>query len=342
MRFIPISKLQPSMLVAKAIYDAGDKILINHGVRLTEDFIKSLEARGVIGAYIEDDISNKIIVQEAITAELRAHAVKCIKDFDLETTINISKSIVDQLMNSDSIMLDLIDLRTFDDYTYKHSVNVAVLSTMVAMGMNFKYDELTDLCLSALLHDIGKLQISDEILNKPGRLTEEEYALVKTHPTIAYNIVKDRWDIAATTKIGILCHHENVDGSGYPFGLKDSKIHRFARIIHVADVYDALTSKRPYKEAYTPADATELLMASCGTLFDRDVVEVFLGYVPIYPKGSTVILSDGKRAIVANNYKYNTLRPRVIIEDTGVEIDLTHDSSCRNITIIGIEEFSGK
>ena len=337
MRFVPISKLQPSMLIARAIYDQTDKILINHGVKLTPDFIKKMESRGVAGAYIEDDISNKVIVQEAITNELRTKAVKSIKDFDIETTINLSKNIVEQLMGSDSILLDLVDLRTFDDYTYRHSVNVAVLSTMIAMGMDFKFDELTDLCLSALLHDIGKLKIDDAILNKPTRLTEEEYALIKTHPSIAYNVVKERWDIAATTKIGILCHHENVDGSGYPFGLKDQKIHRFARIIHVADVYDALTSKRPYKDAYSPADASEFLMSSCGSLFDRDVVEIFLGYVPIYPKGSTVILSDGRRAIVAENIKFNILRPRVIIEETGEELDLTHDPACRNITIMEME-----
>ncbi len=190
MRFVPISKLQPSMLIARAIYDQTDKILINHGVKLTPEYIKKMESRGIVGAYIEDDISNKIIVQEAISNELRTKAVKSIKDFDIETTINLSKSIVDQLMGSDSILLDLVDLRTFDDYTYRHSVNVAVLSTMIAMGMDFKVDELTDLCLSALLHDIGKLQIDDAILNKPTRLTEEEYALIKTHPSIAYNIVK--------------------------------------------------------------------------------------------------------------------------------------------------------
>lgn len=337
MRFVPISKLQPSMLIARAIYDQSDKILINHGVKLTPEFIKKMENRGVIGAYIEDEITNKVIVQEAITNELRTRAVKSIKDFDIETTINLSKNIVEQLMASDSILLDLVDLRTFDDYTYRHSVNVAVLSTMIAMGMDFKVDELTDLCLAALLHDIGKLRIDDAILNKPTRLTEEEYALIKTHPSVAYNIVKERWDIAATTKIGILCHHENVDGSGYPFGLKDQKIHRFARIIHVADVFDALTSKRPYKDAYSPGDASEFLMSSCGTLFDREVVEIFLGYVPIYPKGSTVILSDKRRAIVAENIKFNILRPRVIIEDTGEELDLTHDPACRNITIIDVE-----
>ncbi|MBR5337365.1 MAG: HD-GYP domain-containing protein [Lachnospiraceae bacterium] len=325
------------MLIARAIYDQSDKILINHGVKLTPEFIKKMENRGVIGAYIEDEITNKVIVQEAITNELRTRAVKSIKDFDIETTINLSKNIVEQLMASDSILLDLVDLRTFDDYTYRHSVNVAVLSTMIAMGMDFKVDELTDLCLAALLHDIGKLRIDDAILNKPTRLTEEEYALIKTHPSVAYNIVKERWDIAATTKIGILCHHENVDGSGYPFGLKDQKIHRFARIIHVADVFDALTSKRPYKDAYSPGDASEFLMSSCGTLFDREVVEIFLGYVPIYPKGSTVILSDKRRAIVAENIKFNILRPRVIIEDTGEELDLTHDPACRNITIIDVE-----
>lgn len=339
MRFVPIAHLKPNMVVDKAIFGANDRVLLNKGVTLTKEYIKELDKRGVAGAYIKDTISSHIVVTEAISNELRAKAVKSLRDFNFEATIELSKNIVEQLLSLDTIMFDLIDLRTFDDYTYRHSVNVAVLATIVAIGMNYSFDDLTDLCLSALLHDIGKLQIPPEILNKPGKLTEEEYTLVKTHPSLAYELVKDRWDISSTTKIGILCHHENADGSGYPYGLKDTKIHRFARIIHVADVYDALTSKRPYKDPYSPSDATEFIMGSCGTLFDRDTVEVFIGHVPIYPKGTTVILSDGNKAIVSENFKYNTLRPKVVVESTGVELDLCNDPTCRNITIIGLEQY---
>ena len=338
MRYLPVNKLRPGMVIAKGILDSKNNVLLNEGVRLTNDYIKRIETRGIIGAYIFDELTKGIIVQAVISNELRGKAIKSIREFDIESTINVSKSIVDQLLSDDNMVMDLVDLRTFDDYTFRHSVNVAILSTIIAIGLNFKYDELAEICMSALLHDIGKLEIPAEILNKPDKLTDEEYEIIKGHPSIAYNLVKDRWDISATTKIGMLLHHENVDGSGYPYGLKGPKIHRYARIIHVADVYDALSSNRPYKKAYSPADSIEFIMGSCGTLFDRDIVEIFMGYVPLYPKGATVLLSNGKKAIVAENFKFNTMRPKVILEESGNELDLAYDPDCRSITIIGLDE----
>ena len=335
MRFVAIEKTVPGMKLAKAIYDSYDRVLLNSGKILNGELISKLSVRGIPGVYIDDELTRNIVVQEVISNELRLQAVNSIREFNIDSTINISHKIVDQLLDSDSIMLDLIDLRTYDDYTYRHSVNVAVLTTIVGIAMNYKYDTLVNLCLAAILHDIGKIQIDTDILNKTTTLTEEEFSIIKEHPRIAHNLLKDNWDISSTTKIGILLHHENEDGSGYPMGLKGKEIHKFAKIIHVCDVYDALTSKRPYKEPYSPAESAEYLMGGGGTLFDKNIVELFLGYVPLYPKCTSVLLSNGMEAIVVENYKNNVLRPKVMYL-SGEEIDLSSEDNFRNITIVGL------
>ena len=336
MRYISIEYAKPGMMLARSVYDEADRVLVGAYNELTEDFITKLAKRGFPGVYIEDELSKDIIIQETISAELRNYAVRSLKECNIDATLDIAKAIVDQIMNSRVISLDLVDLRTFDDYTYRHSVNVAVLSTVIGSGMGMNSQELVDLCASAILHDIGKICIDKNILNKPGKLTSEEYDVIKTHARLSYDLIKEKWNISAKTKNGVLFHHENEDGSGYPLGLEKNNIHPFAKIIHVADVYDALITKRSYKKAFSLTEAIEYLMGGCDILFDRKVVETFLDYVPVYPKGITVLLSDGREAIVVENYKHSTLRPKVRLT-TGEEINLSDETKNRNITIIGIQ-----
>ncbi|MCR5153405.1 MAG: HD domain-containing protein, partial [Lachnospiraceae bacterium] len=220
------------------------------------------------------------------------------------------------------VNLDLQDLRTFDNYTFAHSVNVAVYACNVGLGMNLNMDELEDLVLAALLHDLGKQEIPDEILNKPGRLTQEEFALIKTHPEMSYKIIQERLDISSMVKNAVLCHHENYDGSGYPNGLSGNAITLSARILHVVDVYDALVSKRTYKASYSPFAAIEILEGGKGSLYDPDVVEAFLKYVPIYPKGTEVELDGMVKGIVVENSGERNLRPIIRLENMK-EIDLS-------------------
>lgn len=196
----------------------------------------------------------------------------------------------------------------------------------IGMGMGMSEVELGHLVTAALLHDLGKLQIPDEILNKPGRLTQEEYLIMKSHATLSYQIISERWDISAHIKEAVLHHHENVDGSGYPDGLEGAQQTMFTRILHVADVYDALTSRRPYKEPYAPYEATEYLMGGCGIMFDREVVETLLKYVPLYPKGTMVTLSDGREAIIYENFGVHNLRPVVRLMD-GELLDLSNEAN---------------
>jgi len=182
-------------------------------------------------------------------------------------------------------------------------------------------DELKKLSQAALLHDIGKTCLPVELLNKPGKLTPEEYEEVQKHSRYGYNLLKNNPDISSVTRNAILSHHENEDGTGYPRNLPAEKIHKFAKIIHIADVYDALTTKRVYKDAMNPADALEYLMSQAECLFNKDMVATFMQYIAPYPLGVTVELSNGKPAVVVQTNREMLSRPKVRLFD-GTIIDL--------------------
>lgn len=334
MRYVPIEGAKEGMMLAQSIFDDSDRVLIGAYVELTKDYIEKLAARGYPGIYIEDELSKDIEIQDTISRQLRNNAVKSLKECNIDQAMDVAEAIVDEIISKKTISLDMVDLRSFDEYTYRHSVNVAVLATVVGMGKGLNSKELVNLCAAAIFHDLGKLEVATEILNKPGRLTEEEFEVMKQHPVMSYELIKSKWNISSTTKNAVLSHHENEDGSGYPNGLEREQIHLYAKIIHVVDVYDALTTRRPYKKPYSPAEAMEYLMGGCGILFDQKIVKVFLKKVPLYPKGATVALSTGETAIVVKNDKRNNLRPVVRLED-GTEMDLS-EWDYLNITILGM------
>lgn len=334
MRYISIEQAKPGMMLSQAIYDDADCVLLGAYVDLTKDYIDKLIERGYQGVYIEDELSKDIEIQEVISAQLRNKAVKSLKECNIDQAMGIAEEIVEQILERKVISLDMVDLRSFDEYTYRHSVNVAVISTVVGMGMGLNSMELINLCAAAIFHDLGKLGIAEEILNKSGRLTEEEFEIMKQHPVFSYNLIKDKWNISATTKKAVLSHHENEDGSGYPNGLERDEIHLYAKIIHVADVYDALTTRRPYKKPYSAAEAMEYLMGGCGILFDQKIVKYFMKRVPLYPTGATVTLSNGENAIIVKNHKRSNMRPVVRMEN-GKEMDL-NEWEYLNITIVGV------
>lgn len=331
MRYISIEEAEPGMLLAKGVYDSYSRMLVAKKRPLTAEYIEKLKIRGYLGFYIEDEFSEGIEIKETISVELRNRGVEALRKKNIDATLQVAKDIVGQILTSDTISLDMVDLRTFDDYTYRHSVNVAVLSTIIGMGMGLSQEELNDVCVGAIFHDMGKLMIDADIINKPGRLTREEFGLIKMHPQLSLDLLTNRWNVSLEAKEAILAHHENDDGSGYPRGLQKEEIPLYARIIHVADVYDALTSKRPYKDPYTPSESIEYLMGGCHILFDEKVVKAFLKWVPVYPKGVVVRLSDGREAIVFENTS-NPIRPKVRLR-SGEVLDLSDEMKHRDITI---------
>ncbi|HPW41973.1 MAG TPA: HD-GYP domain-containing protein, partial [Bacillota bacterium] len=200
-----------------------------------------------------------------------------------------------------------------------------------------KYDEekLRELGMGAMLHDIGKTRIPHEILNKPESLTKEEFELVKKHTSYGYELLK-RSDVLSTYASYIaLTHHERHDGEGYPLGLRGEEIHEFARIVSVADVFDAITSDRVYKKRINVNEAVEYLIGMGDHQFDYNIVRSFIEHITIYPPGTCVLLNSGEKAIVVDVNKKYPNRPivRILADGEGqiptvpVEIDLTKNNA---------------
>lgn len=322
MRYILLKDAKPGMRLGADIYDAYGRVLLGNRAELEQEYIDKLLSLGFDGLYITDELSDDIEIEAVITPALRAKGIECVRQQNIDGCLEVAKDIVNQIMEKGNISLDMADLRESDDYTFSHSVNVAVYSCVMGLGLNMTETELEALGTAGLLHDLGKMSIPLEILNKKGRLTQEEYQIMKSHAQLSYDTIKGRWDISTHVKVAVLFHHENVDGSGYPKGIKGEEQTLYTKIIHVADVYDALVSKRPYKKAYNAYDASEYMMGGCGIMFDRDVVVALLAYVPLYPKGTEMILSTGEHCIIVENSGVHNLRPIVRMLD-GRTLDLT-------------------
>ena len=212
-----------------------------------------------------------------------------------------------------------------------------MLSTGIAIELHQSQGDIKEVILAALLHDIGKSNIDHEIIVKPGRLTDEEFDKIKQHPYIGYRKLKQTGGYSANVLSGVLFHQEKFDGSGYPTGLAGKKIPLIARILTVADVFDALTSNRPYRRPWSVAETEEYMLGGCGVHFDFDVTAAFLRSFNPYPVGTVVSLSDGRHGVVVKN-NTNVLRPDVRIygEGAGEVIDLGNDFRFLSLMITGI------
>ncbi len=322
MRYVPTDELKTGMISTGSLYDYDGQIFINNKSKITDEDIDKIKEYGYQGIYVNDELSEGIVIEEVISPELRNKGLFCVKDKDIDGCKKIARKIVSQIVSKGQISLDMADLRTYDNFTYAHSVNVAVYACVIGIGLGYDETSLKNLVTAALLHDLGKLTVPEDIINKPTRLTKEEYNLIKKHPTLSYELIKDDRNISNEVKEAVLSHHENEDGTGYPNGTRGESQSEFTKILHVADVYDALVSERPYKQPYSPYEAAEYMMGGCGILFDQRIVEALLDFVPLYPKGTRVTLSNGKKGIIMKNDGFNNLRP-IIKMDSGATLDLT-------------------
>lgn len=219
-----------------------------------------------------------------------------------------------------------------DTYTYTHSIDVAILAIAIGVKMGFHRKKLICLGVGSILHDLGKTKIPNEILNKPGKLTPDEFSIIQKHPVYGYETIKEH-DINRISAEIVLNHHERYNGSGYPNGLHSNEINELAYICAIADVYSAMTADRVYRKALPPHEAYEMIMVSGEINFTPVTVEAFLKCIVPYPVGSIVYLSNGH---IAQIYRQNpglVFRPVVKLLSTGEEINLGIEN---NIVIKGL------
>jgi len=261
------------------------------------------------------------------------------KNINSEKIKGVVEGMVASMDKTPDALLSLARLKDFDNYTFMHSVNVAVLSMTLGKGLKFSSKKIFDLGMGGILHDIGKMKVPEEILNHPGKLSGEAWQVMKNHVVFSAQLLEEMDEISDSAKALAAQHHERLNGKGYPNGLKYFEIHEFGRIGSIADVYDAVTSKRVYKQEVFPAESMKILINGKGEAFQPNFVDLFIQEIGLYPIGSTVKMNSGEIAVVLFNNRETPTTPiiQIVLSATGkripnsIELDLAKGNSQRTI-----------
>ena len=364
MRVVAIEELKTGDRLGKDVYanPADGLPLLRAGVRVSDRYRASMQRAGILSVWIDVVISDGIEPLEVLEDETKRRATAAIHDAFKDITgsmknggpqlsadavkemSEVAEMIVRDIGRNIHSALALNDLANADGYTLKHSLAVTTLGLSIGIRVMHRYgwldaqgrrrfddieNRLTPLGVGLLLHDIGKLAIPPEILRKPGKLTDDEWKAMKSHPMLGVDILKKADGISPLARAVVRSHHERWNGSGYPESKSGTDIHQFARIAAAADVFDALTSDRCYRAALAAHEGYDFVVERAGSDFDPEVVEIFKAFVAPYPPGTRVVLSDGFCGLVKDVKHDAVTRPivRIIVDPSGAlveprEIDL--------------------
>lgn len=336
---IKISDCEPGMVLAMDVFnDFGAVVLYKNSV-LDSTFIQKLHHLGILTIRVFKDYEFKEKRSEINEAVYNNNInefknvikeISCGKNVDIQSIQQITKNLTNQFDSITDIVSCMNKVRNIDEYTYAHSLNVALLCSLLAswLGMDELQRRLVTYC--GLLHDIGKSKIPPEILNKPNSLTQKEFEEIKKHPVAGYKILEKNIAISKDIALGVLMHHEREDGSGYPLGIQSDKIHYFAKIVAVADIYDAMTSNKVYKKRQPPFDVLEMFESEYLTKCDTGIMLTFLKHISSFYVGNSVKLSDGSIGEIIYINQNRIARPIIKLIDSSV-VDL---SMCHQLKIV--------
>ncbi|WP_438348104.1 HD-GYP domain-containing protein [Paenibacillus sp. FA6] len=297
------------------------KILESHGISLEESDVQSATSSVSRTVLKQNVLINESVLQiEEIFGEIRH--TKEVSLFDIRNRII---PMIHETTEQPNLYGLFASLQSKDDYTYRHNIGVGVIATIIGRWLGLKETELMELTMAGTLHDVGKVRIPLEILNKPGKLTKEEFALMKKHTIFGYEMIKETPGTNHRLALVALQHHERQNGSGYPFGIRSNKIDSFSRIVAVADVFHAMTSRRSYRKE-TPFYETLKQMYQDGFgILDTPIIHLFLDKMMQSLIGNQVLLTDGRTGSIIMINRHDPMHPLVKIAE--VFLDLSRESS---------------
>jgi putative nucleotidyltransferase with HDIG domain len=340
LRKIDISDVEPGMVLEDVFNSEGVLLISNQAVVQNQEQVEILKKRGVSGVFInirdgidvpieklqkqdllkrEEEYYNELSRAKEVhqctleAAKKTLHAIRMGRQFFSKEIELAAEKVVSSILRNPDALLSLSQIKGYDEYTYVHSVNVGVLLTSVANAMQYNKSNLLEIGMGGLLHDIGKMRIPEHILNKAGKYTDDEYAVMKRHPQLGADILRSSRTISDLSRMIVIEHHERFNGKGYPRGITGGQISEVGVMAAVADVYDAMTTDRVYRPAWTPQKALAMIFKECDVDFPRRIVEFFTRHIGIYPVGSFVRLGTGELGIVVRVDKGKILAPDVIV-----------------------------
>lgn len=340
-KVVDFSQLEEGMIVAKEVQQNG-KVLLRKDIPITGQMIKKIRNIlfiGTVEVYDKKVSAKKKVANYEkekqyirVQEEFKEIAFKLQKTFrqiinDDEIAMHevreFAKKIQSELTPSSIIIKNIVLYGSGDDSIYRHSVNVAALSAIIGKWIGYDHAKLNSLVYAAILHDYGKTKIDRELLKKEATLTTNEFNVIKTHAQLGYKFVKEIKQLDTSVSYGVLMHHERLDGSGYPLGLKDEAIHPFARIIAIADVFDAMNSDRGYKKKRLPFEALQIVKNESLGKLDYEYTKVFLEHIVDYYTGEEVLLNTNETCKIIK-MNPNDLEKPLILKDNDF-IDLTKE-----------------
>lgn len=335
--FLSVDSLKPGMVTAEVIFNKYGNVLLWDNTELNNSMIQHLKNMGVYTVAVYEKLAQNYKTYTNVPKTMSELNFKIEYQQNVEKTKDIFQKIsagnkveMDEICpiiqssiyktKSNRLVIDAVmQVRKTDEYTYYHSINVSLLAMVLGKWLKLSKDDIHCLTVAGVLHDIGKTKISDEILNKPGKLTDEEFEEMKRHSEYGYNIAVGMKGINKKILTAILTHHEKEDGSGYPLGLTGDKISLLSKILTVADIFDAMTAKRPYRGKDTPFRVFELMQHGSFGILDPTVLKTFLENITSYYIGARVRLNTGEVGEVVFMNKRDFSRPVVMVDDRYID-----------------------
>lgn len=343
---ITVNKIKPGMKLAKDVYTPKGLMLISKNTIIDDKHIFRIKLYQIISVFIymsSNSVTNDEQISDILQSSFKHTISQNFNDFKNRYNMHhemaekkltevfkgspiiendlyeVTTVLVDSLRTKTELFNYMYHLRREDDYTYTHSLNVSILANIFAHWLKLSEQQIKEVTVAGLLHDIGKMKIDPNILNKPGRLTKEEFKIIKQHATFGYEIIKAQ-TISQDIKNGVLFHHEKSDGSGYPLGIHGEQIPLYAKIISIVDIYDAMTSKRTYHEKHSPFKVIRMFEQESYGLLDTKLLFVFLENIAYNYLGKDVLLSTGTQARIIFIHNQTPSKPIVQIDEQLIDL----------------------